>query len=30
MADDMYEHIIYGGFQFTTIAQVCPTFTIAR
>ncbi|WP_174274220.1 pyridoxal phosphate-dependent aminotransferase [Sphingomonas bacterium] len=24
MADDMYEHIIYGDFQFTTIAQVCP------
>lgn len=24
MADDMYEHIIYDGFKFTTIAQVCP------
>ncbi len=24
MADDMYEHITYGDFQFTTIAQVCP------
>ncbi|MFA5988167.1 MAG: pyridoxal phosphate-dependent aminotransferase [Sphingomonas sp.] len=23
-ADDMYEHIIYDGFNFTTIAQVCP------
>jgi aspartate aminotransferase len=25
MADDMYEHIVYDGFQFATIAQVCPT-----
>ncbi len=24
MADDMYEHIVYDGFKFTTIAQVCP------
>jgi len=24
MADDMYEHIIYDDFKFTTIAQVCP------
>jgi aspartate aminotransferase len=24
MADDMYEHIIYEGFEFTTIAQVAP------
>ncbi|WBH15214.1 pyridoxal phosphate-dependent aminotransferase [Sphingomonas radiodurans] len=24
-ADDMYEHIIYDDFQFTTIAQVCPS-----
>jgi aspartate aminotransferase len=24
MADDMYEHITYGDFQFTTIAQVVP------
>ncbi|WP_294392079.1 pyridoxal phosphate-dependent aminotransferase [uncultured Sphingomonas sp.] len=24
MADDMYEHIVYGDFQFATIAQVCP------
>ena len=23
-ADDMYEHITYDGFKFTTIAQVCP------
>ncbi len=23
-ADDMYEHIIYQGFEFATIAQVCP------
>ena len=23
-ADDMYEHITYDGFQFTTIAEVCP------
>ena len=24
-ADDMYEHIIYDGFEFVTIAQVCPS-----
>jgi len=24
MADDMYEHIVYDDFHFTTIAQVCP------
>jgi aspartate aminotransferase len=24
MADDMYEHIVYNDFKFTTIAQVCP------
>jgi len=24
MADDMYEHIVYDGFRFTTIAQVVP------
>ncbi len=24
MADDMYEHITYDGFKFTTIAQVAP------
>ena len=24
MADDMYEHIVYDGFRFTSIAQVCP------
>jgi len=24
MADDMYEHITYGDFKFTTIAQVVP------
>jgi len=24
LADDMYEHIVYDGFQFATIAQVCP------
>ena len=23
-ADDMYEHITYDGFRFSTIAQVCP------
>ncbi|RYY27844.1 MAG: pyridoxal phosphate-dependent aminotransferase [Sphingomonadales bacterium] len=23
-ADDMYEHILYDGFAFRTIAQVCP------
>lgn len=23
-ADDMYEHIVYDGFEFSTIAQVCP------
>ena len=24
MADDMYEHIVYDGFVFRTIAEVCP------
>ena len=24
MADDMYEHIVYDGFRFVTVAQVCP------
>ncbi|MCW3834746.1 pyridoxal phosphate-dependent aminotransferase [Sphingomonas canadensis] len=24
-ADDMYEHLLYDGFEFATIAQVCPT-----
>lgn len=24
LADDMYEHIVYDGFRFTTIAQACP------
>ncbi len=24
MTDDMYEHLVYDGFQFTTIAQVMP------
>jgi aspartate aminotransferase len=24
-ADDMYEHIVYDGFAFATIAQVCPS-----
>ncbi|MFA5969996.1 MAG: pyridoxal phosphate-dependent aminotransferase [Sphingomonas sp.] len=24
-ADDMYEHIVYDGFEFVTIAQVCPS-----
>jgi aspartate aminotransferase len=24
MADDMYEHIVYGDFQFVTIAEVVP------
>jgi aspartate aminotransferase len=24
MSDDMYEHIVYDGFAFATIAQVCP------
>jgi len=23
-ADDMYEHVVFGGFRFATIAQVCP------
>jgi aspartate aminotransferase len=23
-ADDMYEHVVYDGFRFATIAQVCP------
>ena len=26
-ADDMYEHILYDGFEFATIAQVCPSLT---
>ncbi|WP_019834035.1 pyridoxal phosphate-dependent aminotransferase [Sphingomonas sp. PR090111-T3T-6A] len=25
MADDMYEHIVYDDFRFSTIAQVCPS-----
>jgi aspartate aminotransferase len=25
MADDMYEHIVYDGFQFATLAEVCPS-----
>ncbi len=25
LADDMYEHIVYDGFEFATIAQVCPS-----
>ena len=24
MTDDMYEHIVYDGFAFSTIAEVCP------
>lgn len=24
MADDIYEHLVYDDFKFTTIAQVCP------
>ena len=24
MSDDMYEHIVYDGFSFTTIAQIAP------
>ncbi|MCA3254457.1 MAG: pyridoxal phosphate-dependent aminotransferase [Alphaproteobacteria bacterium] len=24
LADDMYEHIVYDGFRFTTLAQACP------
>ena len=24
MTDDMYEHLVYGGFEYTTIAQVAP------
>ena len=24
-ADDMYEHIVYDGFEFRTIAEVCPS-----
>ncbi|WP_018701007.1 pyridoxal phosphate-dependent aminotransferase [Amorphus coralli] len=24
MTDDMYEHLVYDDFEFTTIAQVCP------
>jgi aspartate aminotransferase len=25
LADDMYEHIVYDGFEFATIAEVCPS-----
>ena len=25
LADDMYEHIVYDGFRFATIAEVCPS-----
>ncbi|MCB9945057.1 MAG: pyridoxal phosphate-dependent aminotransferase [Geminicoccaceae bacterium] len=25
MTDDMYEHLVYDGFRFTTIAQVAPS-----
>lgn len=25
LSDDMYEHIVYEGFTFATIAQVCPS-----
>jgi aspartate aminotransferase len=25
LADDMYEHLVFDGFEFTTIAQVCPS-----
>ena len=24
LTDDIYEHLVYGDFEFTTIAQVCP------
>lgn len=24
MTDDMYEHLVYDGFEYATIAQVCP------
>ena len=24
MTDDMYEHLVYDGFEYTTVAQVCP------
>ena len=24
LTDDMYEHLVYDGFEFSTIAQVCP------
>ena len=24
LTDDMYEHLVFDGFRFTTIAQVCP------
>jgi aspartate aminotransferase len=24
LTDDIYEHLVYGGFEFSTIAQVCP------
>ncbi len=25
LSDDIYEHLVYDGFKFTTIAQVCPS-----
>ncbi len=24
LTDDMYEHLVYGGFEFSTIVQVEP------
>jgi aspartate aminotransferase len=30
LTDDMYEHLVYDGFKFTTPAQVEPASTTAR
>jgi len=30
MTDDMYEHLVYDDFKFTTPAQVEPSFIRAR
>ena len=27
MTDDMYEHIVYDGYEFATIAEVCLLYT---
>ena len=30
LTDDMYEHLVYGDFVFTTPAQIEPASTSAR